>query len=90
MQLARRGSILNIRARHSATQLARFGSHAEALTQASQFVVCAIASRTGATTAIRHAITAMRAHAATSRCDRGTDTRWYLSTRQEMADHGRT
>jgi hypothetical protein len=52
MQLVRRGSILNSRARHSAMHSERFGSQVEAPTQASQSALAAVALQVGAAQAI--------------------------------------
>lgn len=77
MQLARFGSILNNRARHSAMHAARFDSQAEAPTQASQFEVCAIAPCSGTPPAIRQAIaTITLGSAGVLVPDRSTDARW--------------
>jgi hypothetical protein len=54
-QLARFGSMLNSRARHSATQSARCDSHGAALTQTAQSTVWAVAMPTSVLAAIRHA-----------------------------------
>lgn len=80
IQLVRRGSILNSRARHSAIHSERFGSQVEAPTQASQSGLAADALWTGAIPTIKQAMAAITvAHASDRARDDGRRSRrWRL------------